>query len=64
MHETYNDLSFLSEKIKIGEVEKLLDNFFDKKEHVIYIRDIKQILHQGLILKKCIESLISIKKIS
>ena len=64
MHETYNDLSFLSERIKIGEVQKLLDNFFDKKEHVIHIRDLKQILHQVLIFKKCIESLISIKKIS
>ena len=37
--------------------EKLVANFHDKEEYVIHIRNLKQLLNHGLILKKCVESL-------
>ena len=62
MHELHNDLPFLHKIIKIGKVEKLLTSLYDKKEHVIHIRNLKQALNHWLILKKCIETLNLIKK--
>ena len=38
--------------MKIEKVEKLVANLLNKKEYVIHIRDLKQALDQGLILKK------------
>ena len=51
-HEIHNDLPILPEKMKIEKVEKLLTNLDDKTEYVIHIRDIKQALNHGLVLKK------------
>ena len=43
--------SFLSERMKIEKVEKLIANLYDK-EYVIHIRNPKQALNYGLILKR------------
>ena len=47
--ELHNDLPFLAERMKI---EKLVTKLYDKTEYVIHIRNLKQTLNQGLILKK------------
>ena len=46
--ELHNDLPFLAERMKI---EKLVTKLHDKTEYVIHIRNLKQTLNQGLILK-------------
>ena len=38
--------------MKIEKIEKLVTNLHDKTEYVIHIRNSKQALNQGLILKK------------
>ena len=38
--------------MKIEKIGKLVVNLHDKKEYIIYIRDLKQTLNQGLVLKK------------
>ena len=38
--------------MKIENVEKLVANFHDKTEYVIHIRNLKQALNHGLVLKK------------
>ena len=38
--------------MKIEKVEKLVSNLHDKTEYVIHIRNLKQALNHGLILKK------------
>ena len=48
-HKTQNDLPFLPERTKI---EKLVANLHDIIEYVIYIRNLKQALNHGLVLKK------------
>ena len=58
-----NELPFLPERMKIAKVEKLVANFHDKKKYVIDIRNLKQSLNHGLVLRKCIKSLNSIKKL-
>ena len=55
LHERHNDLLFLPERMKLEKVEKLVSNLHDKTEYVIYIRNLKQALNHGLILKKFIE---------
>ena len=51
LHELNNDLSFLSEKIKIEKAEKSVTNLHDKTEYIIHIRNLKQALNHGLVLK-------------
>ena len=63
-HELHNGLYFLPEKIKIEKIEKLLANFHDKEEYIIHIKDLKQALNHGLVLKNGMESLNLIKKLS
>ena len=41
--------------MKIRKVEKLVANLYDKTEYVIHIRNLKQELNHGLVLKKFIE---------
>ena len=41
--------------MKLEKVEKLVTNLHDKTEYVIHIRNLKQRLNHGLILKKFIE---------
>ena len=52
LHGLHNDLPFLPERKKIKKVEKLVTNLYDKNEYVIHIRNLKQALDHGLILKK------------
>ena len=51
LHE-FNMLPFLPESVKLEKVEKLVANLHDKTEYVIHIRNLKQALNHGLILKK------------
>ena len=62
LHEFYNDLPFLPEKMKIEKIGKIIANVHDKKEYVIHIGNLKQALNHRLVLKKCVESLNSIRK--
>ena len=48
---TSYDLPFLLERLKI-EVEKVVPNLHDNTEYVIHIRNLKQALNNGLVLKK------------
>ena len=49
--------------MKLDKIEKLVANLHDKEEYVIHVRNLKQVLNHGLVLKKCIESLNLIKKL-
>ena len=49
--------------MRIEKFEKLATNLHDKTEYVIHIRNLKQALSLGLILKKFIEQLNLIKKL-
>ena len=51
LHELHNDLLFLPERMNIEEVEKLVTNLQDKNEYVIHIRNLKQTLNRGFVLK-------------
>ena len=52
MHELYNDLPFLPERMKIGKIEKLVANLHDKEEYVMHIINLKQELNHRSVLKK------------
>ena len=52
LHELHNDLPFLPERKKINNIEKLVTNLYDKNEHVIHIRNLKQALTHGSIMIK------------
>ena len=52
IHELHDDLPFLAEGMKIEKVEKLVANLHDNTEYVIHIRNLKQALNHGLVLKK------------
>ena len=49
--EVHNDLPFLPERMKLEKVEKLATNLHGKTEYAIHIRNLKQALNHGLILK-------------
>ena len=38
LHKIHNDLPFLSERMKLGKIEKLVTNLHDKTEYIIHIR--------------------------
>ena len=52
LHELRNDLPFLPKRMKIEKVKKLVTNLYDKTEYDIHIRNLKQLLNQGLSFKK------------
>ena len=52
LHELHSDLPFLLKQIKTEKVEKHVANLHGKTEYVIHIRNLKQRLNQGLVLKK------------
>ena len=52
LHEIHNDLPFFAERMKIEKIEELVANLHDKKEYDIHIRNLKQALNHGLVLKK------------
>ena len=47
----YNDLHFFPEKMKLEKIDKLVRILHDKEEYVIHIRNLKQTLNHGLVLK-------------
>ena len=52
LHELHNDLPFSLEGMKIEKVKKFVTNSHDETEYVIHIRNLKQALNHGLVLKK------------
>ena len=52
LHELHNALPFLLERMTIQEVERLVANLHDKTEYVTHIKNLKQALNHGLVLKK------------
>ena len=52
LHELQNELSFLSERMKIEKVEKLVANLRNRTEYLIRIRNLKQALNNRLVLKR------------
>ena len=52
MHDLQNDSAFLPERMKIEKLEKLFANVHDKTEYAVFIRNLKQALNHGLVLKK------------
>ena len=52
LHELYNLLQILRERMEVEKVEKLAANFHDKTEYVIHKRNLKQALNNGLVSKK------------
>ena len=52
LHNQHNGLPFLPEKMKLGKVEKLVCNLYNKCRYPIHIKTLKQALEHGLILKK------------
>ena len=52
LHDLQNGLPFLTERMKIKKIEKLVPNLHDKTEYVINIRNLKQALNHGLVLEK------------
>ena len=52
LHELYNNLRFLPERMKTEKIEKLVANLHDKTEYVIHIQKSKQALNNWLVFKK------------
>ena len=52
LHNPHNDLPFMCERMKINGVEKLVLNLRDKKNYVIHIQALNQVLQQGLRLDR------------
>ena len=52
LNNLYSDLPFSSERMKIKNYNKLVWNFYDKKEYVAHIRNLKRAPNHGLILKQ------------
>ena len=52
LHELHDDLPFLPERMKIEKIEELVANLHHKNEYVMHIRNLKQALNHGLVLKK------------
>ena len=48
----HRDLPFLNERKKIGKSNKLICDVHDKKNSVVHIKALKQVLNHGLILEK------------
>ena len=63
LHNFHSGLPFVPGRMKILKVEKFVSKLHDKTEYVIHIRNLKQALKHGLVLKKCIELLNVIKKL-
>ena len=48
----YNDLPFLSERMKNNRCHKFVCNLYDNRNYVVHIRAFKETLNHGLVLKK------------
>ena len=61
LHKLHNDLPLLPERTNFEKVEKLVANLHDKNG--VHIRNLKQALNHGLVLKKVIQWLNLIKMV-
>ena len=52
LHNPHNDLPFMCERMEINGVEKLVSNLGDKKNYVIHIQALNQVLQNGLRLDR------------
>ena len=52
LHNPHNDLPFMCDKMTINKVKKLVPNLKDKKNYVIHIRALDQVLRHGLVLER------------
>ena len=52
LHDLHSNCQFLSERMKINKCCKLVCNLYDKNNHVVHVRSLKQALDHELILKK------------
>ena len=52
LHNLHNDYPLAPERLKIGNVEKLIPNLFDKKKHIIHHENLKLYEELGLKIKK------------
>ena len=52
LHKKHNKLPFLAERMKFGEMEKLVPNLKDKKAYVVHMKNLNLALKHGLILIK------------
>ena len=52
LHNSHNDLPFMCERMEINGVEKLVPNLRDKKNYVIHIQALNQVLQHGLRLDR------------
>ena len=52
LHNQLNDLPFMCERIEINGVENLVPNLRDKKNYVIHIQELNQVLQHGLRLDR------------
>ena len=52
LHDKFNDFPPLPEKVKIGGVQKLVPNLWDKRKIVVHRKALKQALELGCVLKK------------
>ena len=52
LHNQHNDLPFMCERMEINGVEKLVPNLRDKKNYVIHIQALNQVLQHGLRLDR------------
>ena len=58
LHDYHNDLPFMSTKMKVNGVDKLVPNLYYKRKYVIHVRALAQALEHGLMLERihrCIE---------
>ena len=56
LHKLHNNLTFLPKRMEIKEIGKLIAKMRIKNEYVIYIRNLKQALSNGLVLKKVLRN--------
>ena len=52
LHNLNNDLPFMFKRRKINGVQKLIPNLYEKKQYVIHIAPLNQVLKHGLVLDK------------
>ena len=62
LHDLHSNLQFSPERMKIDKCKKLVCNFNNKRNYVVHIRSLKQVLNHGLILKKVHRVIQLIKK--
>ena len=52
LHDLYNDYQLAPERLKIGNVEKLIPNLWDKEKYIVHHENLKLYLELGLKIKK------------